>query len=99
MCGKDPAVTSRGDAWEFPSSVSIKGIVVPSGWDSDGRVIEVAICCPDEKEYRVRKEGLGLSLAKMIHLCVEVTGRLIPDGKGGQEILVAQFFKAESSLK
>lgn len=99
MCGKDPRVTSKGDTWAFPSAVSIKGIVVPSAWDSDGRVTQVAVCSPDEKEYRVRQEGLGLGLKEMIHLCVEVTGQLIPDGKGGKEILVSEFREADSGTE
>jgi hypothetical protein len=94
----DPGEMVRGEAWDFPSSVSLRGIVVPSCWDSRGKVTQVAICCPDEKEYRVRQEGLGRGLGDMIHLCVEVTGRLIPDGRGGQEILVSGFRKADSGI-
>lgn len=99
MCKEDPGVIAKGEAWDFPPAVSIRGLVVPSAWDSEGKVIQVSICCPDEREYRVRQEGLGLRLQEFLHNCVDVTGRLIPDGKGGQEILLARFCKSESSLE
>lgn len=95
MCRENLGPLRNGEAWDLSSPVNIRGLVVPSAWDTKGRVIQVAICCPDEKEYRVRHEGLGVGLEEMIHRCVEVTGRLIPDGKGGQEIVVAQFRKAD----
>lgn len=95
MCGEDPGMIARAGAWDFPSSVSIRGIVVPSAWDSKGNVTQVAICCPDEKEYKVRREGLGLVLEQMMRLCVEVKGQLVLDGEKGHEILVEQYRKAD----
>lgn len=99
MRREDPGALAKGQVWNFSPRVSIRGIVVPSAWDSKGKVIQVAICCPDEKEYRVRPEGFGPALEEMIHLCVEVTGQLVPDGKGGQEILVAEFREADSGIQ
>ncbi len=95
MCHEEPSAQAQRASCGAPSHVSIKGIVVPSEWDSRGTVTQVAICSPDEKEYRVRQEGLGPGLGEMIHLCVEVTGQLISDGKGGHEILVWDFRKAD----
>lgn len=78
--------------------VRIKGVVVPSAWDSQGRITQVAVSGADEREYRVRREGSGLELEEMLHLAVEVKGHLISDGCGGQEILVKEFCKAGGGL-
>ncbi len=75
--------------------VRIRGVVVPSAWDARGRITQVAISGSDEQEYRVRKEGSGLDLGEMLHLCVEVTGRVLSDEAGGREILVEGFKKAD----
>ncbi|MGQ9858051.1 MAG: hypothetical protein ACUVS3_05095 [Thermodesulfobacteriota bacterium] len=75
--------------------ILIRGVVVPAGWDVHGRITKVAISSSDEREYEVRGDAFGLKLHSMLHLPVEIKGHLVPDGSGGQEILVSEFWKAD----
>lgn len=54
--------------------VTIRGLVVPAGWDSTGRVQQVAIAAFDESEYLVSPGGQSERLAGLLHREVTVAG-------------------------
>ena len=55
---------------------TIKGIVVPSTWDSQGKVIGVTIQAYDEKAYIVEHVQPGEELLHHIHDKVEIDGKI-----------------------
>lgn len=65
-----------------PKKISIKGIVIPSGWDAAGRITAVRISAADEVEYLVSAAGKGGELFGLIHQPVIVAGVLETDRHG-----------------
>ena len=50
----------------------IRGLVIPSRWDEDGRVTAVVIAANDEVEYQV--DDGSADLMNYLHQLVEVSG-------------------------
>jgi hypothetical protein len=67
---------------------SIKGIVIPSGWDSNGNIISLSIATGDEKEYIVENHQQISNLKDLLRQEVVVKGS-IRDGQGYKMIKVA----------
>jgi hypothetical protein len=67
----------------------IKGIVVPSGWDSNGNIISMSIATGDEQEYVVENYQQISNLKELLRQEVVVKGA-INDGKGVKTIKVAK---------
>lgn len=53
---------------------TVTGVIIPSDWDRDGKITEVAISTHDEDEYLVRRRAKGTELARLLRKEVEVTG-------------------------
>ena len=68
---------------------SIKGIVIPSGWDRDGNIISLSIATCDEQEYVVENHQQISNLKDLLRQEVVVKGS-IRDGKGRKSIKVAK---------
>ncbi len=68
---------------------SIRGIVIPSGWDSNGNIISLSIATGDEKEYIVENHQQISNLKDLLRQEVVVKGS-IKDGKGHKMIKVAK---------
>jgi hypothetical protein len=54
--------------------ITIRGIVIPVGWDEKGEVIDAAIFTNDEDEYIIQKDLKGKELLDLIHKELEVSG-------------------------
>ena len=67
---------------------SIRGIVIPSGWDSNGNIISLSIATGDEKEYIVENHQQISNLKDLLRQEVVVKGS-IKDGQGQKMIRVA----------
>ena len=55
---------------------SIKGIVIPSDWDSNGNVISMAIATRNEEEYIIENHQKLLNLEKLLRQEVVVNGSI-----------------------
>jgi hypothetical protein len=55
---------------------SIRGIVIPSDWDSNGNVISLAIATPDEEEYIIENHHKLSNLKKLLRQEVVVNGSI-----------------------
>ena len=54
----------------------IKGIVVPTDWDSNGNVISLAIATGDEQEYLIENHRQIANLWTLLRQEVVVTGSI-----------------------
>ena len=55
---------------------SIKGIVIPSDWDSNGNVISLVIATRDEEEYIIENHQKLSNLKKLLRKEVVVNGSI-----------------------
>jgi len=55
---------------------SIKGIVIPSDWDSNGNVISLAIATRDEEEYIIENHQKLSNLEQLLRKEVVVNGSI-----------------------
>ena len=55
---------------------SIKGIVIPSDWDSNGNVISLSIATHDEEEYIIENHHNFSDLKKLLRQEVVVDGSI-----------------------
>lgn len=75
---------------------TVKGILVPAGWDEKGRVISVAISTRDENEYLVEGDEKGKSLLPLVREEVEITGT-VTGNRGCESIIVDQYRRTSGS--
>lgn len=59
--------------------VTITGTVIPTDWDEDGKVAEVALSTPAEDEYIVTSNALGQELLQFVGARVVATGTVTED--------------------
>lgn len=69
--------------------MTIEGVVIPAGWDAEGRVVAVAISARDENEYAVARDRKGHELMRLIRKEVMVTGEVTEEA-GKRTIRVRQ---------
>jgi hypothetical protein len=72
----------------------IKGIVVPTDWDSNGNVISLAIATGDEQEYLIENHRQIENLSTLLRQEVVVLG-LIKCCKEHKIIMVAEIHAGE----
>lgn len=53
---------------------TIRGLIVPAGWDEKGRVTAVALSTHDEEEYFIDPDGKGADLLAFIRRQVDLHG-------------------------
>ena len=53
----------------------VTGIIMPNNWDSDGKVVQIAIYTNEEEVYLVEHNHLGHELLNHINRRVEVRGK------------------------
>jgi hypothetical protein len=56
--------------------VTVRGIVVPTEWDSRGQVLQVAILTPDEEQYDIVDSELGRRLVGALREEIEACLRI-----------------------
>ena len=72
------------------TTTSIKGVVVPAEWETDGRVAAVDIAGYDEKKYRVAAGQIGSQLFRFIKQRIVAEG-IVQSGKRWDTIHVDQY--------
>jgi hypothetical protein len=68
---------------------SIKGIIIPTAWDSEGNIISLAIATSDEQEYLIGNNGQNKNLLPLLRQEVVVVGS-VERCKGHKIIEVAK---------
>ena len=54
--------------------VIIRGLIIPSGWDEEGNVTNIAVSAFDESVYHIVKDEKGNQLIPFIRKEVEIVG-------------------------
>ena len=57
--------------------LTLEGLVVPSKWDQEGKILGITVACFDEKEYPVLMDSIGNSMKELLHEKVTVNGRKV----------------------
>jgi hypothetical protein len=55
----------------------LRGIVLPSKWDRDGRVMRISLNTHDENEYIIDYSGKGKELLHHLRERIEVEGKIL----------------------
>ena len=66
---------------------TIRGIIIPSSWDKEGRILKVAISTFDENMYHVNNFDIHGQLHAMLRKEVEIRG-LVSEKTGHKSISV-----------
>ena len=66
----------------------LQGIVLPSKWDKDGRVMRISLNTLDENEYIIDYSGKGKELVNHLRKRIEVEGKILQRIGGGFYIKV-----------
>ena len=69
---------------------NFRGIIGPSGWDTEGNVIAVSIFTFEEEEFPIESSLAGFDLAGYMHKEVEVEGT-IKNAGGSKKFKVDSF--------
>ncbi|MDY7035099.1 MAG: hypothetical protein SV375_02895 [Thermodesulfobacteriota bacterium] len=70
--------------------ITIRGIIVPSGWDDFGNVISVSIATFNEDEYLVDKDSASEGIMSCIQKPVEASG-FVREEKGIKKIKITKY--------
>lgn len=70
---------------------SIRGIIIPASWDTDGSILTTAIVTFDEDTFAVADTDSGRALAHHLRKTVTATGCINIQGSS-KTIQVADFF-------
>lgn len=81
MRRKKPGINERG------AHIIIRGLVTPTDWDDDGKVVDVSINAFDEEEYPVYLDTKGRKLISFVREEVEVKGILMGVGEKRLKVL------------
>jgi len=54
---------------------TLKGLIVPSQWDNNGKITGIAVSCFDEEEYQILMDEIGRGLMGFLHKQVEIFGQ------------------------
>ncbi|MFZ7125444.1 MAG: hypothetical protein ACOWWM_04725 [Desulfobacterales bacterium] len=68
----------------------IKGIIIPSDWDSNGEVTGVSIATFDERVVRVSDHGAGKELVSFLRYQIDGWGELV-NAPEGPILLLSRF--------
>lgn len=55
----------------------LKGVVLPSKWDKEGRVMRISLNTQDENEYIIDYSGKGKELLNHLRKRIEVEGKIL----------------------
>lgn len=60
-------------------TIKTKGIITPTDWDDDGKVIEISLSLPGEIDYIIELNKKGKKLLKFVNKEVKLVGKLYQD--------------------
>jgi hypothetical protein len=69
----------------------LQGIVLPSKWDKDGRVMRISLNTKDENEYIIDYSGKGKELLNHLRTSIKVEGKVLQRIGGAFYIKVNSF--------
>lgn len=69
----------------------IRGVIIPTSWDAEGRVVAAGIAADDEQEYLLERGPLTSELLGLIRQEVEVGGQVIVHASGSQRLKVYSY--------
>ena len=75
---------------ECASSI-LHGIVLPSKWSKDGRVLRISLNTHDENEYLIDYNGRGKELFNYLRQMIEIEGKVIRRIGGDYCIKVSRY--------
>jgi hypothetical protein len=55
----------------------LQGVVLPSKWDKEGRVMRISLNTQDENEYIIDYSGKGKELLNHLRKRIEVEGKIL----------------------
>jgi len=55
----------------------LEGVVLPSKWDKEGRVMRISLNTQDENEYIIDYSGKGKELLNHLRKRIEVEGKIL----------------------
>ena len=67
------------------------GIVLPTEWDTNGRVMRISINTHDESEYIIDYSGQGKELINHLKEMIEIEGKVIKRLSGHSYVKVSSF--------
>lgn len=70
---------------------TIRGVIIPTAWDQEGRIVSVGISANDEEEYLLERGPLASELTGLVQQEVEVRGRVILPADGAKRIHVDSY--------
>lgn len=70
---------------------TIRGVIIPTAWDQEGRVAAVGISANDEEEYQLEPGPLASELVGLVQQEVEVKGRVIVQSDTAKRIHVESY--------
>ena len=77
--------------YEMPRTRStIKGIIIPAAWDTEGNVTAIAIASNGETEYKIEKTEMGIRLLSHLREQAVLRGTLAEED-GRKSIAVSDF--------
>lgn len=79
--------------------VTVKGILIPSEWDSQGNVLAVSVMDRDEEEYIVEQNEKGKELIGMIRYNMKVSGVVRKISRNRKRITVSHYENNGNPLK
>ena len=70
---------------------SVRGVVIPTAWDAQGRVVAAGLSADDEQEYLLEQGPLASELLAKVRQEVEVRGRVTVRSDGVKTIGVESY--------
>jgi hypothetical protein len=55
-------------------TITVRGLIIPAEWDSEGNTTAVVVSAPGERDYLVDKAARGMELLEFIRKEAEVSG-------------------------
>ena len=80
---------------KFRQPIDITGIIMPSNWDEDGRIIGTAIYTNTEEVHGLEHNSISRELLNLMHKRVEVKGRIREHPDGNKSIAVQNYIVLE----
>lgn len=93
MSFSEKRVTLRNS--ERSSLTRIRGLVMPTDWDEDGKITGISISAFDEQEYPVCLDTKGKKLISLVRREVEVDGLFIEKGEQRFKVLSHNLLNGE----
>jgi hypothetical protein len=71
---------------------TVRGLVIPVGWDDRGRITETVIATHFEDEYLIDQNEWGEELLAFLRQRVKVIG-IVKEGAGGRKVITVKKYE------